>query len=64
MGSINMQQENHDNHEHNVSEEPQEFRKTIGSATYVVSVRFSETSRETLEDKLLRLIEREVRESA
>jgi hypothetical protein len=36
-------------------------RKRIGSTTYVVSVRFSQTNRETLQDKVLRLIEREAR---
>jgi hypothetical protein len=41
--------------------EPLTLRKRVGSTTYVVSVRFSRTSRETLQDKLLRLIEREVR---
>ena len=35
------------------------LRKRIGSTTYEVSVRFSETSKETLEDKILRLIEHE-----
>jgi hypothetical protein len=34
--------------------------KRIGSTTFVVSVRFSSESAETLEDKLLRLIGREV----
>ena len=33
--------------------------KRIGSTTYKVTVRFSGTSKETMEDKLLRLIERE-----
>jgi len=46
------------------SAEPTEFNKKIGSTTYVVAVHFSRTSTETLEDKLLRLIESEVRESA
>ena len=44
--------------------EPQTLLKRIGSITYKVSVRFSETSKETMEDKLLRLIEREVDRSA
>ena len=43
---------------------PPEFKKKIGGTTYVVAVYFSRTSAETLEDKLLRLIESEVRESA
>jgi hypothetical protein len=37
------------------------LQKRIGSTTFVVSVRFSATSTETLEDKILRLIEREAR---
>jgi len=40
------------------------LRKRIGSTTYVVSVHFSKTSKETIEDKILRLIEREVRKDA
>ena len=36
------------------------LRKRIGPTLYEVSVRFSQTSRETMQDKLLRLIEREV----
>jgi hypothetical protein len=43
---------------------PQELLKRIGSTTYVVSVRFSEKSTETFEDKVLRLIEREATKSA
>ena len=33
--------------------------KRIGSTTYKVSVHFSRTSRETMSDKLVRLIERD-----
>ena len=32
------------------------FRKVIGNTTYVVRVHFSETSKETMEDKVKRLI--------
>ena len=32
------------------------FRKVIGNTTYVVRVHFSETSRETLKDKIKKLI--------
>jgi hypothetical protein len=42
------------------SAEPLKMLKRIGSTTYVVNVRFSETSKETVEDKILRLIAREV----
>jgi hypothetical protein len=43
--------------------EPLILRKRIGPTLYEVSVRFSQTSRETMQDKLLRLIEREVFEN-
>jgi hypothetical protein len=39
--------------------EPLKLRERVGSTTYVVSVRFSQTSRETMQDKILRLIERD-----
>ena len=44
--------------------QPMILRKRIGSTMYEVSIRFSETSKETLEDKILRLMEREVNKSA
>jgi hypothetical protein len=40
--------------------EPLKLQKRIGSTTFIVNVRFSNTSNETPEDKILRLIEREV----
>ena len=43
----------------NTNTEPQKYRKRIGSTVYVVSVNFSNTSNEKVEDKLLRLIKRE-----
>ena len=43
---------------------PPKFHKRIGSTVYAVSVHFSQTSRESVEDKLLRLMESEVRKSA
>jgi hypothetical protein len=39
--------------------EPFKLLKRVGSTTYVVSARFSETATETLEEKILRMIERE-----
>jgi hypothetical protein len=36
------------------------MRKRIGSTTYRVNVHFSETSRETMNDKVSRMIHREV----
>ena len=38
------------------------FRKVIGNTAYVVRVHFSETSKETLEKKIKRLIEEEARD--
>jgi len=43
---------------------PTNFTTRIGSTTYTVSVYQSQTSKETIEDKLMRLIESEVRRSA
>ena len=40
--------------------EPIKLRERIGSTTFEVSIRFSQTSKETFEDKILRLIGREV----
>ena len=40
--------------------EPLKLTKRIGSTTFTVSVHFSQTSKETVEDKLLRLMERDV----
>jgi len=44
--------------------EPLRLRKRIGSTTYMVAVRFSDNNTETLEDRILRMIEGEVSESA
>ena len=41
------------------TEKPLHITKRIGSTTYKVSVHFSRTSRETMSDKLVRLIERD-----
>jgi len=48
----------------NAESEPVMLHRRIGSTMFIVNVRFSNTSTETLEDKLLRLIESEVRKSA
>ena len=53
--------------EQNVSQNDNQqpcFRKVIGNTTYVVCVHFSETAKETLEDKIKRLIGEAVRETA
>jgi len=44
--------------------EPVKLLRRIGSTTVEVTVHFSNTESETLEDKLLRLMEREVRKNA
>ena len=44
--------------------EPVKLLRRIGSTTVEVAVHFSNTSNETLEDKLLRLMEREVNKIA
>ena len=44
--------------------EPVKLLRRIGSTTVEVTVHFSNTETETLEDKLLRLMEREVRNNA
>lgn len=46
------------------SEHESMLRKRIGSTEYLVKVRYCPTATETLEDKLLRLIEREVSKGA
>ena len=40
--------------------EPQILLKRVGSTSYKVAVHFSKTSKETLNDKILRLIRNEV----
>jgi hypothetical protein len=40
--------------------EPVKLLERVGSTTFEVTVHFSNTSKETIEDKILRLIEREV----
>jgi hypothetical protein len=44
--------------------EPLMLRKRIGSTTFMVAIRFSDKATETLEDKILRLIESEAIKSA
>ena len=44
--------------------ETADFKKRIGSTVYTVSVHFSRTSRETVEDKILRQIESEGKKTA
>ena len=44
--------------------EPTKLLRRIGSTTYVVTIHFSNTESETLGDKLLRMMEREVNKNA
>jgi hypothetical protein len=50
------------NQDKNAAEQPLTLRKWIDSKEYIVSVHFSKTSKETLNDKILRLIRNEMRE--
>ena len=40
-------------------QEPYRFTKRLGSTTYRVSVNFSKTSKETMDEKIIRLIKNE-----
>jgi len=42
-----------------IEQQPAVFTKKVGGTTYHVNVHFSKTSKETLADKILRLIRRE-----
>ena len=42
------------------SDTPPCVRKTIDKTTYLVRIHFSETAKETLQDKILRLLREEV----
>jgi len=44
--------------------EPSMLRKRVGSTDFIINVRFSQSAKETIEDKILRLIKSEVRHSA
>ena len=52
--------------ENNEKELREEYRphlvKTIGKTTYLVTCHFSETSKETLQDKLKRMIMRDIKD--
>jgi hypothetical protein len=51
-------------HGNNAHAEPIKLLRRIGSTTYVVNVHFGNNCNETVEDKILRMIEREVRKGA
>lgn len=56
--------EKHSQQDKNPSTTPPKFIRKIGSTIYTVSVYSSQTSKETIEDKLLRLIKNGVCNSA
>jgi len=41
-------------------ETPYKFNRKIGATNYIVSVNFSKTSRENINDKILRLIKNDI----
>lgn len=43
----------------NIKNEPMRLTERIGQTTYKVNVHFSETSKETIGDKIIRMIENE-----
>ena len=43
-------------HEHTAHAEPAQLRKRIGSTVYEVRVRFNPDAKETMDDKILRLV--------
>lgn len=47
-----------------IETEPLMLKKRIGSTEYLVTVRYGQTATETIEDKILRMLESEVRQSA
>jgi hypothetical protein len=48
----------------NAEREPMKIERRIGSTDYIINVRFSQSARETVEEKILKLIESEVLHSA
>jgi len=48
----------------NANAKPSKFQKKIGSTVYSVSVHYSRTSDQTIEDKILKLIESEAKKIA
>jgi len=40
------------------------LKKRVGSTDFIITVRFNQSAKETIEDKILKLIESEVRQSA
>lgn len=47
----------------NYEQQPMRLTRRIGQTTYQVSVHFSETSKETMGDKIIRLIKNETQSS-
>jgi hypothetical protein len=61
-GAMDRQQEANAEKESQTHAEPFTMRRNIRSTTYEVTVYFSKTSRETLTDKIRRLIRNEIRQ--
>jgi len=59
-----MKNENRNRELHALNSGCGRFSRRIGSTTYLVTVRFSGKGKETFEDKILRLIEKEARKTA
>ena len=62
MASRRVMECEHGSSSHGSADQPLKLTKRIGSTTFTVSVHFSQTSKETVEDKLLRLMERDLSE--
>ncbi len=59
-----MKNENRNRELHALNDGCGQFSRRIGSTTYLVTVRFSGKGKETFEDKILRLIEKEAKKTA
>lgn len=59
-----MKNESRSRESHALDGECGQFSRRIGSTTYLVTVRFSGKGKETFEDRILRLIEKEARKTA
>ena len=59
-----MKNENRNMELHALNDGCGQFSRRIGSPPYLVTVRFSGKGKETFEDKILRLIEKEARKTA
>jgi hypothetical protein len=57
---LNIKNDNHSNTDRSTATvEPRTITRRIGNTTYKVNVHFSQTSHETMNDKIMRLIKNE-----